>query len=93
LATILRKHRDYELIQAKRIQLNRRASTQFTRYEGIVKSRDTYLTDAGYWHEFQTKTKNWMDLDRPWRFTCTYALSVTRDAFERIGWIRKNYIH
>ena len=92
-ACLVEQHRRHEVVQAKRIQLNRRASTRFTRYEDVNPSRDTYLTDAGYWHEFQTKTLDWMQLDRPWRFTCTYALSVTRAAFDSIGWIRKNYIH
>lgn len=93
LSRLVEEHRYGDVVQLKRLQLRREQSSQFTRYEDLVAGRDTYVTDAGYWERFQDETKDWMALDRPWRFTCTYALSLSRAAFDRIGWIRRNYIH
>ncbi len=92
LADLIEKHKHYDVLQAKRIQLKKEVSSEFTRIEHVRKSRDTYITDDGYWEEFQTGTKDWMSLDRHWRFTCTHSLSLPRSLWERIGGFRKNYI-
>lgn len=92
LSDLIEKHKTYDVLQAKRIQLKKEASSEFTRIENVRKDRDTYITDDGYWEEFQTGTKDWMSLDRHWRFTCTHSLSLPRALWERIGGFRKNYI-
>ena len=92
LRDLLEKHKEWDVIQPKRIQLQKRVSSEFTRYESIRAGRDTYITDEGYWETFQNQTRDWMQLERPWRYVCTYGLSCKRSTFLALGGLRRNYI-
>lgn len=91
LRALLETHQQFDLVQTRRVQLRREVSSEFTRYEEIMVGRDTYVTDEGYWENFQRSTNDWNRTERKWRFVCTYGLSLKRELFEKVGWIRKNY--
>ena len=92
LQTLLKEHEQHPIIQTQRLFLKKEMSHKETNYLDIVKERDTYLPEGDYWLKFYQQGKEWNHLSAPWKYICTYSLSLPQKIFKELGWFRKNYI-
>jgi glycosyltransferase involved in cell wall biosynthesis len=90
LQDTLDKHKNHDVVQAVRLHLKPEASHGRTSIHSINDSTDLVSVDDGYWDAFH-QTQNWDFLKDKWKYACTYALSMPRALFYRVGWFRKNY--
>ena len=74
--------RDSEVIQFPREMLKSSCSRKRL-YGEFEPSEDVYRQDS-YWEKFN-ETKDWPSLKNFWKYTCTYALSVSRQSLQKVG--------
>lgn len=91
LTDLIEKHRRYDVIQCKRLNLVREKSDADICFEQIDATKDTFSTEDGYWEKFYA-VKEWDKEPFFWKYTCTYGLSVPAKLFKRVGWIRKGFV-
>ncbi len=91
VADLVEKHKKYDVIQCKRLNLVREKSDDVIRYEEIDPEKDTFTTEDGYWERFYALT-DWPKAPFFWKYTCTYGLSVPAQLFKRVGWIRRGFV-
>jgi glycosyltransferase involved in cell wall biosynthesis len=91
IADLVEKHKSYDVIQCKRLNLVREKSDDVVRYEDLDAVKDTFTTEDGYWEKFYA-LKNWPEAPYFWKYTCTYGLSVSARLFKRVGWIRRGFV-
>lgn len=91
LDDLVQKHRDYDVIQCKRLNLVSEKSNSAIRYDEIDPASDTFSTEDGYWERFYS-TAVWGNEPFFWKYTCTYGLSVSARLFKRVGWIRRGFV-
>ena len=75
------------MIQAKRDYLVEAASHEHTDYHGIDSSKDTFIPEGGYWHDFFSNPRPWHEQPQSWKYVCTYTLSMKTADFK--GGLRK----
>lgn len=91
LEDLLEKHRRFDVIQCKRLNLVNEKSDANIRFEDVNAEVDTFSTEDGYWEKFYA-LKDWGAEPFFWKYTCTYGLSVSAKLFKRVGWIRKGFV-
>lgn len=91
LADLVEKHKRFDVIQCKRLNLVREKSDADIRFEDVDGTNDTFSTEDGYWEKFYA-IKDWGQEPFFWKYTCTYGLSVPAKLFKRVGWIRKGFV-
>lgn len=91
LRDLIDKHKRYDVIQCKRLNLVRDKSDADIRFEEIDPAKDTFFTEGGYWEHFYS-LKDWSKEPFFWKYTCTYGLSVPATLFKRVGWIRRGFV-
>lgn len=91
LRDLIEKHRRYDVIQCKRLNLVREKSDADIRFEDIDPAKDTFFTEGGYWEHFYS-LREWNKEPFFWKYTCTYGLSVPATLFKRVGWIRRGFV-
>lgn len=91
LSDLVEKHRQWDVIQCKRLNLKREVSTESVRFEEVNPQADIFHTDGGYWEEFH-KVQDWASIQFHWKYVCTYGLSMRLETFKRIGWLKRNFI-
>ncbi|CAN5587595.1 hypothetical protein BH10BDE1_BH10BDE1_32520 [soil metagenome] len=91
IADLVEKHKIYDVIQCKRLNLVRDRSDDSIRYEDVDATKDTFTTEDGYWEKFYA-IKDWVSTPYFWKYTCTYGLSVSARLFKRVGWIRRGFV-
>jgi glycosyltransferase involved in cell wall biosynthesis len=91
LTDLIEKHRRFDVIQCKRLNLVREKSDADVCFEQIDASQDTFSTEDGYWEKFYS-VREWEKEPFFWKYTCTYGLSVPAKLFKRVGWIRKGFV-
>ena len=52
-----------------------------------------YTTDRGYWKRFYQQGEGWNEMKAPWKYVCTYGLTLKSDLFKKVGWIRKVFLY
>ncbi len=91
LSDLIEKHRRFDVIQCKRLNLVREKSNADIRFDEVDAKGDTFTTEDGYWEKFYA-LKDWSKEEFFWKYTCTYGLSVPAKLFKRVGWIRKGFV-
>lgn len=91
LSDLIEKHKRYDVIQCKRLNLVREKSDADIRFDEIDPTKDTFFTEGGYWEHFYS-LKDWSKEPFFWKYTCTYGLSVPATLFKRVGWIRRGFV-
>lgn len=91
LADLLEKHKRYDVIQCKRLNLTREKSNADICFADIHAEKDTFFTEGGYWEHFYS-LKDWSKEPFFWKYTCTYGLSIPATLFKRVGWIRRGFV-
>tara|TARA_B100000749_G_scaffold28537_1_gene20042 strand:+ start:31181 stop:34144 length:2964 start_codon:yes stop_codon:yes gene_type:complete len=94
LTDLLKKHEKWDVIQGRRYDLTKDASrVKQVNYESVDLEKDTFVTDKGYWVDFYDKCKDWNELSASWKYVCTHSLSMKREVYEQVGWIKKTFIY
>lgn len=82
--------KDWDAIQAKRINLSQAASNLKFEYDEMNPEKDL-IPDEPYWEEF-IQQKDWHLIPYNWKYVCTHSFSMKRDLFWKIGGLKKNFI-
>lgn len=91
LSDLIEKHRHYDVIQCKRLNLISEKSDAVIRYEDVQPNTDIFSTEGDYWDKFYA-LRDWSAVPFFWKYTCTYGLSIPAQLFKRVGWIRRGFI-
>ncbi len=91
LRDLLEQHKEYDVIQCKRLNLTRDKSTSSACYDDVDLQTDIFSTEDGYWDRFH-QLETWTSAPFYWKYTCTYGLSLPADLFKRVGWIKRSFI-
>ncbi|MEQ1723916.1 MAG: glycosyltransferase family 2 protein, partial [Pseudobdellovibrio sp.] len=80
-----------DLIQFQRFHINQELSKTAPHYEQIKLKSDTYIEEKDYWSELFF-CDSWPQLPHYWKYTCTYALGISKAKFYDMGLFKKYYI-
>jgi glycosyltransferase involved in cell wall biosynthesis len=91
--TLISLHKEQDVVQWRRDYLKKEVPSFSVAYSEILKSKDCFIPEGGYWNRFyeDAAQKQWMNLPDYWKYTCTYALSLPKSLFKEVGWFRKTY--
>lgn len=80
-----------DFIQFQRFHINQDLSKKNPIYKNIDKTNDTYIEEKNYWSDLFF-SDNWSNLPNYWKYTCTYALGLSKENFLKLGMFKKYYI-
>lgn len=80
----------YDVIQYPRYHINQQASSSTTNYYS-VKDEETYIEEHEYWSHFFA-AENWSNLEKYWKYTCTYGLAMSKKSFYQAGRFAHFYV-
>lgn len=90
LETQKKLHERFDVVQGLRLNLIKNVSSARTDYEGLNPEWHTEAFEGNYWYDFFSEPQ-WMNLPFFWKYTCTYALSLSRSLFFEVGRLRRTY--
>ena len=90
LARLKKEHEKADLILLKRYHLKPKTSIDdlFSSYNNLKNSY--YIEDKSYWGNFYKK--GFDQVKCPWKYVCTYGLSLSKKDFVAVGAFGKNFI-
>lgn len=88
---LIEKHKDADLIQAQRRQLNQAATAEGRVDYAAVKGGSDVEDGEGFWEDFYRSGLNWNGRPDRWKFVSTYCLSIKKSDFMRLGGFRKSF--
>jgi glycosyltransferase involved in cell wall biosynthesis len=91
IETAIQSMQKSDVIQFQRFHINQNLSKKNPRYSSVDLTRDTYIEESRYWSQLFFN-ENWMHLPYYWKYTCTYALGLTREHFYKLGLFKKYYV-
>ncbi len=80
-----------DVIQFQRFHLHQELSKRNPNYSEVDTKKDTYIEEKEYWSELFF-SKNWQSLPNFWKYTCTYALGISKSNFFDLGLFKKYYV-
>ncbi|MGZ3726647.1 MAG: glycosyltransferase family 2 protein [Pseudobdellovibrio sp.] len=89
--TVLENFKNADVIQFQRFHINQNLSKTNPSYQSINISKDTYIEEQAYWSVL-FNCDQWESLRHYWKYTCTYALGISRKNFYEIGLFKKYYV-
>lgn len=81
-----------DIIQAQRYDLRSMKKAPIEWEKGVLNDQD--IQENEYWYSFfqsTSKYKEFNQIENSWKYICTYALSLSKNALSQIGLIRYNY--
>lgn len=91
LERILEELKTCDVLQTIRYHLKPYIESAYIDYQEIRPGKDTFVLEDEYWGAF-FKVPDWQSLPMHWKYTCTYSLSLKRELFCRVGWIRRTFV-
>lgn len=92
LDTVSEELDEADLVQIQRYDLTRAFTQSMQPIEDINEKEDILYHGRDYWYQFFKSGPQWMHMKCPWKFVCTYGISMRKDYLSRIGGIRTNTI-
>ena len=92
LSDLIKEHKQYDLVQHKRLHLKAKCPERLNYDSPKEVIKYTYIKGGNYWQNFY-QCENWADLPAPWKYTCTYSLSIKANNFKRLGWFKKTFCY
>lgn len=90
LSDLIEEHKRYDLVQHKRLHLKSKP-TKPLNYDNLQDMLPyTYIKGGDYWKSFYN-CENWNQISSPWKYTCTYSLSLKKTNFKKLGWFKKTF--
>lgn len=83
--------KENDIIQYQRFHINQELSRNNPVYADIDLKRDTYIEEKDYWSELFF-SESWPALPHFWKYTCTYALGISKEKFLGLGLFKKYYV-
>jgi glycosyltransferase involved in cell wall biosynthesis len=90
--TVSEELQSAELVQIQRYDLTKEFTASLQPIEDIKEDVDLIYRGRDYWYTFFEKGTHWMELRYPWKYVCTYGISMRKDYLLSLGGIRTNYI-
>lgn len=80
-----------DIIQFSRLHIKQNDSQKNPRFHQINPDLQTYIEEENYWNQLFT-TSDWNQMKDFWKYTCTYALGISRDDFYECGRFKRHFI-
>lgn len=90
LETVMDQLQMVDLLQARRLNLNKTFSAQETVEYVQVQSTDL-IPDDPYWEDFN-RLKSWENVEHPWKYVCTHSLSIRKETLQQVGGFKNCFI-
>ena len=91
LSQLQKEHQTADLVLLKRYHLKAKAPIKnISLHQKELKSW-SYIKEKNYWGSFYKKGFN--EVKSPWKYVCTYGLSLSRKDFQEVGAFGKNFIY
>jgi hypothetical protein len=82
------KHSD--VIQFPRRHISQEMSGSATQKK-LLSNKDLYIEEENYWSPF-FEAKDWMKMEKFWKYTCTYGLGLSKKSFLEAGRFHRFYV-
>jgi len=83
---------DADLVQIQRLDLTQDFTNSLDPIEEINHKEHVIFSGRDYWYSFFEKGEQWMSFKCPWKYVCTYGISMRMDYLRSLGGVRTNYI-
>jgi glycosyltransferase involved in cell wall biosynthesis len=80
-----------DVIQFSRLHIKQVDSKKNPRFHQINPKQQTYIEEEGYWNQLFT-TDDWNRMIHHWKYTCTYALGISRQDFYECGRFKRHFV-
>jgi glycosyltransferase involved in cell wall biosynthesis len=80
-----------DVIQFSRLHIKQVDSKKNPRFHHINPKEQTYIEEEVYWNQLFT-TNDWNQMTHYWKYTCTYALGMSRQDFYECGRFKRHYV-
>jgi glycosyltransferase involved in cell wall biosynthesis len=91
IKSVIENFNTADVIQFSRFHIKQTESLKNPRYDQIQISKQTYIEDEKYWNQL-FKTNQWSELHNYWKYTCTYALGMSKSDFYDCGRFKRHFI-
>ncbi len=91
IETILAEFKNSDILQFSRLHLTQKISKKNPPFSAINFKTDTYIEEKNYWTQL-FDSKNWPELKNHWKFTCTYALGLSKANFYDCGRFKRHFV-
>lgn len=88
---VMNHFKNNDVLQFTRLHIKQSISKNNPTYKKINIETDTYVEEETYWNQL-FKSNDWHSLTHFWKYTCTYALGVTKQDFYDCGRFKRHFI-
>lgn len=95
LEELLRLHREYDVVQGRRVELQPDIISDSLDYGQVRLDAETFHEGGknGYWDSFYSSARTWNEMPEAWKYCCTHSLSIRRTTFANAKPFRRTFIH
>lgn len=90
LSSLQKEHEKADVVLLKRYHLKPKVSIEELSFDFKRMEPWCYIEDKHYWGNFYKKGFN--QVKSPWKYICTYGLSLLREDFHAVGRFGKNFV-
>jgi glycosyltransferase involved in cell wall biosynthesis len=80
-----------DIIQFSRLHIKQIDSQKNPRFYQISQKVQTYIEEENYWNQLFT-TSEWSKMSDFWKYTCTYALGISKIDFYDCGRFKRHFV-
>ena len=91
IQTVINEFKASDVLQFSRSHITQKNSLKNPRFSQIDDKEQTYIEDEKYWNQL-FNTKNWNHLHHHWKYTCTYALGMSKSDFYDCGRFKRHFV-
>lgn len=91
LKTIAQEHKKYDILQLQRYHLNSNFSLEDLTFDDNFLKSHSYVEDKKYWFRFYQQ--GFQNQKTPWKYICTYGLSLLKKDFIEAGRFGKVFLY
>lgn len=93
LKTVEKELENVDLLQIQRFDLTKEFTLSGLPIQETHPEKDIVYKGREYWYDFFKQGARWNELKNPWKYVCTYGLSLKKEVLDKLGGIRTNYIY
>jgi len=91
LKQLEKEHKNADVIQVKRYHLKSKVNLKNMEFDSQILTSNSYIEDKKYWETFYNN--GFQSYTAPWKFVCTYGLSLTKEDFLNIGRFGRTFLY
>lgn len=91
IETCIQELNHFDLIQFSRLHIKQVNSQKNPSFSQVDIKNQTYIEEEHYWNQLFT-TEDWNKMDFFWKYTCTYALGISKADFYDCGRFKRHFV-